>query len=45
MNLLNINSREFNIDDKADVIIHEQIGAFMFDNVTHWDIQILRTYR
>ncbi|MBL8007745.1 MAG: 50S ribosomal protein L11 methyltransferase [Ignavibacteria bacterium] len=28
---VNINSREFNTDIKADVLIHEQIGAYLFD--------------
>lgn len=28
---VNVNSREFNIQIKADIIIHEQIGAYLFD--------------
>ncbi|MBK9333043.1 MAG: 50S ribosomal protein L11 methyltransferase [Ignavibacteria bacterium] len=39
---VNINSREFKIDEKADVIIHEQIGAFLFDENMTENITDLR---
>ncbi|MBS1518828.1 MAG: 50S ribosomal protein L11 methyltransferase [Bacteroidetes bacterium] len=42
IDFINTNSRNFNITEKADVIIHEQIGAFLFDEMMTENISDLR---
>lgn len=39
---ININSKEFTVPEKADIIIHEQIGAFLFDEMMVENISDLR---